>query len=90
MTLLQQSVSGDVDVAAKAAVDSLLQGAVQKAALRFVPLLTIAYLFNYLDRTSLGFALPGLKDGPRASRDPAPGLGGCHLSVGGPGNFRPG
>ena len=56
MTLLQQSVSGDVDVAAKAAVDSLLQGAIQKAALRFVPLLTIAYLFNYLDRTSLGFA----------------------------------
>src|SRR6202043_948556 len=28
----------------------------RKAALRFVPLLTIAYLFNYLDRTSLGFA----------------------------------
>jgi MFS family permease len=29
---------------------------VQKAALRFVPLLTIAYLFNYLDRTSLSVA----------------------------------
>jgi MFS transporter, ACS family, tartrate transporter len=54
MTLLQQGVPGDVST--KAAVDSLLQGAVQKAALRFVPLLTIAYLFNYLDRTSLGFA----------------------------------
>jgi MFS family permease len=34
----------------------VLQGAIRKAALRFVPLLTIAYLFNYLDRTSLGFA----------------------------------
>ena len=56
MTLLQQSVSGDIDVASKTAADSLLQGAIQKAALRFVPLLTIAYLFNYLDRTSLGFA----------------------------------
>ena len=56
MTLLQQGIPRDVDVATKAAVDSLLQGAVQKAALRFVPLLTIAYLFNYLDRTSLGFA----------------------------------
>ena len=56
MTLLRQSVPDDADVATKARVDSLLQGAVQKAALRFVPLLTIAYLFNYLDRTSLGFA----------------------------------
>jgi MFS family permease len=56
MTLLRQSVPGDADVATEAAADSLLQGAVQKAALRFVPLLTIAYLFNYLDRTSLGFA----------------------------------
>jgi MFS transporter, ACS family, tartrate transporter len=56
MTLLQQGVSGDIDVASKTAADSLLQGAIQKAALRFVPLLTIAYLFNYLDRTSLGFA----------------------------------
>jgi ACS family tartrate transporter-like MFS transporter len=56
MTLVRQSVPGDVEVATKAAIDSLLQSAVQKAALRFVPLLTIAYLFNYLDRTSLGFA----------------------------------
>jgi MFS transporter, ACS family, tartrate transporter len=54
MTILQQGeVPGAVDVAV---ADSLLQSAVQKAALRFVPLLTIAYLFNYLDRTSLGFA----------------------------------
>ena len=53
MTILQQGVPGAVDVAV---ADSLMQSAVQKAALRFVPLLTIAYLFNYLDRTSLGFA----------------------------------
>src|ERR1700759_3794945 len=33
-----------------------LHRAVQKAAIRFVPLLTIAYLFNYLDRTSLSVA----------------------------------
>ena len=40
----------------EAGSDALLHSAVRKAALRFVPLLTIAYLFNYLDRTSLGFA----------------------------------
>jgi MFS transporter, ACS family, tartrate transporter len=55
MPLLQQSVPA-LDVARQAGTDSLLQNAVHKAALRFVPLLTIAYLFNYLDRTSLGFA----------------------------------
>jgi ACS family tartrate transporter-like MFS transporter len=53
---LVQSVPGDLSVSPGAGADSLLQSAVRKAALRFVPLLTIAYLFNYLDRTSLGFA----------------------------------
>src|SRR6202051_3907806 len=56
MTLLRQSVPGGLDVSQRAGADSLLQSAVRKAALRFVPLLTIAYLFDYLDRTSLGFA----------------------------------
>src|SRR5882757_4025932 len=56
MTLLQGSVAGDLDVSSEADSDAVLQSAVRKAALRFVPLLTIAYLFNYLDRTSLGFA----------------------------------
>jgi MFS transporter, ACS family, tartrate transporter len=56
MTLVRQGVPGDFDVSQRAGADGLLQSAVQKAALRFVPLLTIAYLFNYLDRTSLGFA----------------------------------
>jgi len=53
---VQQGVPGDLDVSKQTGADALLQSAVQKAALRFVPLLTIAYLFNYLDRTSLGFA----------------------------------
>lgn len=35
---------------------SLEQRAVQKAAWRFIPLLALAYFFNYLDRTSVGFA----------------------------------
>ena len=52
MTLPPQSVPRDTSADAQAA----LQSAIRKAALRFVPLLTIAYLFNYLDRTSLGFA----------------------------------
>src|SRR5580704_2913460 len=30
--------------------------ALSKVAWRFLPLLTIAYIFNYLDRTSVGFA----------------------------------
>ncbi|VVD71548.1 Putative tartrate transporter [Pandoraea pneumonica] len=35
---------------------TLEQRAVQKAAWRFIPLLALAYFFNYLDRTSVGFA----------------------------------
>ena len=35
---------------------ALADSAMRKAALRFVPLLTLAYVFNYLDRTCLGFA----------------------------------
>jgi ACS family tartrate transporter-like MFS transporter len=35
---------------------TLEQGAVRKAAWRFIPLLALAYFFNYLDRTSVGFA----------------------------------
>ena len=56
MTLATQSVAGDLNNSKLSGSDALLQSAVRKAALRFVPLLTIAYLFNYLDRTSLGFA----------------------------------
>src|ERR1700674_295017 len=56
MTLLRQSVPGDLGAAKESGTETALQSAVRKAALRFVPLLTIAYLFNYLDRTSLGFA----------------------------------
>jgi ACS family tartrate transporter-like MFS transporter len=56
MTLATQSVPGAIDVPQQSGSDAVLQSAVRKAALRFVPLLTIAYLFNYLDRTSLGFA----------------------------------
>src|ERR1700688_2164111 len=56
MSLLQESVPGDLGVLKHSGSDAALQSAVRKAALRFVPLLPIAYLFNYLDRTSLGFA----------------------------------
>jgi MFS transporter, ACS family, tartrate transporter len=56
MTLVQRGVPIDLDESKPTGLDALLQSAVAKAALRFVPLLTIAYLFNYLDRTSLGFA----------------------------------
>jgi MFS transporter, ACS family, tartrate transporter len=57
MTVLGEGVPRDSSVSSSAATaDAALQSAVQKAALRFVPLLTVAYLFNYLDRTSLGVA----------------------------------
>lgn len=36
--------------------DSLEQQAIRTAAWRFIPLLALAYFFNYLDRTSVGFA----------------------------------
>ncbi len=54
MTVLREDVPGNPELSGPA--DDVLQSAVQKAALRFVPLLTIAYLFNYLDRTSLSVA----------------------------------
>jgi ACS family tartrate transporter-like MFS transporter len=56
MTLATQSVPDNLGVSKWSDSEAVLQSAVRKAALRFVPLLTIAYLFNYLDRTSLGFA----------------------------------
>lgn len=57
MTVAGEGVPGGVaSSSASTAEDAALQRAVQKAAVRFVPLLTVAYLFNYLDRTSLGFA----------------------------------
>ena len=56
MALSTPSVSDGLSVSTPFGPDAVLQSATRKAALRFVPLLTIAYLFNYLDRTSLGFA----------------------------------
>ena len=46
----------DSSISTVQAAEAAMHRAVQKAALRFVPLLTIAYLFNYLDRTSLSVA----------------------------------
>ena len=37
-------------------MDDVQQSALRKTAWRLVPLLTIAYVFNYLDRTCIGFA----------------------------------
>src|SRR5438552_18660523 len=54
MTLTQPSAAGGLD--ALPVKDAVLASATRKAALHLVPLLTVAYLFNYLDRTSLGFA----------------------------------
>jgi ACS family tartrate transporter-like MFS transporter len=55
MALSPQGVTRDSSPDA-AAAEAVLQSAIGKAARRFVPLLTIAYLFNYLDRTSVGIA----------------------------------
>src|ERR1700722_18892338 len=56
MTGVGEGVSSVSSSSASTAEDAALHRAVQKAAIRFVPLLTIAYLFNYLDRTSLSVA----------------------------------
>src|SRR6202795_3239549 len=56
MALSTPSVSDGLSVSTSFGPDAVLASATRKAALRFVPLLTIAYLFNYLDRTSIGFA----------------------------------
>ena len=59
MTVLRP---GNLDASQADTADATLKSAVRKAALRFVPLLTIAYLFNYLDRTSLGVAALTMKE----------------------------
>ena len=49
----------DAPAATRARADSLSaaeRSALRKTAWRFLPLLTIAYLFNYLDRTAIGVA----------------------------------
>src|SRR6202046_5578543 len=56
MTVLQQGAPSGLGVGDTDPADAALQSAVKKAALRFVPLLTVAYLFNYLHRTSLSVA----------------------------------
>jgi MFS transporter, ACS family, tartrate transporter len=56
MTLSTQSIPAGSGISGWSDPEAVLRSAVRKAALRFVPLLTIAYLFNYLDRTALGFA----------------------------------
>ncbi len=50
MAVLQQSVPHDLDFQKSSGLEAVLQSAIRKAALRFVPLRTIAY------RTSLGLA----------------------------------
>jgi MFS transporter, ACS family, tartrate transporter len=55
MTLVQ-SIPRDPGVSKPSDPQVMLQSVTRKVALRFVSLLTIAYLFNYLDRTSLGIA----------------------------------
>jgi len=42
--------------AREARLAEVQQSALKKAAWRLVPILTIAYIFNYLDRTAIGFA----------------------------------
>src|SRR5271163_3363305 len=62
MTVVGQGIPAKPELSDSTTADAVLQSAVNKAALRFVPLLTIAYLFNYLDRTSLGVAALTMKE----------------------------
>jgi MFS transporter, ACS family, tartrate transporter len=56
MNLSQPSIPRDPGLSPPSDPEVVLRSAIRKVGLRFVPLLSIAYLFNYLDRTSLGFA----------------------------------
>jgi MFS transporter, ACS family, tartrate transporter len=49
------SISSNITTCS-AAGSTFEHSAVRKAAWRFIPLLALAYFFNYLDRTSVGFA----------------------------------
>ena len=51
-----QAVSGSQEMPHADREAALRRHALSKVAWRFLPVLTIAYLFNYLDRTSVGFA----------------------------------
>ncbi len=44
------------------ATSALQQRAMKKAAWRLIPLLALAYFFNYLDRTSVGYAALQMTD----------------------------
>src|SRR6185312_9697502 len=54
MTNISQAYGRPQDV--PVSNEALVQSAVKKNAWRLVPVLALAYLFNYLDRTSVGFA----------------------------------
>src|SRR3978361_1762693 len=50
------AVNGSPMLHADPEVDAVRRRALSKVAWRFLPVLTIAYVLNYLDRTSVGFA----------------------------------
>jgi MFS transporter, ACS family, tartrate transporter len=53
---MMQDVAGSPVFAGAELEGAVRSRALSKVAWRFLPLLTIAYIFNYLDRTSVGFA----------------------------------
>ncbi|MBV9827447.1 MAG: MFS transporter [Alphaproteobacteria bacterium] len=53
---MHSAVGNGVSPGIAAAEADIRAGALAKAAWRFLPVLTIAYVLNYLDRTSVGFA----------------------------------
>jgi ACS family tartrate transporter-like MFS transporter len=53
---MRAAVNGPPMLHADPAVDAVRRRALSKVAWRFLPILTIAYVLNYLDRTSVGIA----------------------------------
>jgi ACS family tartrate transporter-like MFS transporter len=53
---MHAAVDHGVSTSADAADADIRASALAKAAWRFLPVLTVAYVLNYLDRTSVGFA----------------------------------
>jgi MFS transporter, ACS family, tartrate transporter len=50
------ATNADNDRAGEGTVDQIQRAVLKKTAWRLVPLLTLAYIVNYLDRTNIGFA----------------------------------
>src|SRR5262245_25853392 len=58
-TAAETAIAGGIPLG-RAGFSAVQASALKKAAWRFLPILTLAYIFNYLDRLAIGFAAPDM------------------------------